>query len=99
MNGIVTGGCVAYCGRRSDIRQVTLKIMRMPFGAMVQCLYQHPSPKLPKLNGSVYKTVTGEPACIPGFHFGMLPTTRSASASRRGFFEDSLMKGSETAPL
>lgn len=34
------------------------------------------------VTGSVKRTRTGLPDCLPGFHLGMLLTTRSASRSR-----------------
>ena len=34
------------------------------------------------ITGTVYFTRTGLPRCIPGFHFGIVPITRSASLSR-----------------
>ena len=34
--------------------------------------------------GMVYLTETGCPFCIPGSHLGILPTTRTASASSDG---------------
>lgn len=37
-----------------------------------------------KLIGTVYATLTGLPLCLPGFHFGKLLITLSASLSREG---------------